>query len=185
MGAWLVVQVTVPEDLGGGLGLGEEVGEFKHKDLEEISWTASYKLVTCWESIRILSDRFLLEASTASLTTRAIGDSSGDPIETSLVPKFCETKETIFFERVLLLLSTTGMGDWVAWAIKLAIRKKIGWDWSIIEAGSTTRSVEMIAISQRTLLYSRVNSSGEPLTRSWNKEGWYEGEEEREEKDWA
>ena len=77
------------------------------------------------------------------------------------------------------------MGDWVAWAMKLAIRKKIGWDWSMIEAGSTTRLAEIIAISRRTLLYSRVNSSGEPLARSWNKEGWQKGEEEREEKDWV
>ena len=52
--------------------------------------------------------------------------------------------------------------------IKFERRMKIGTTCAIIEAGSTTLSEEITAMSFKTLLHSRVNSSGEPLERS----GW-------------
>lgn len=58
------------------------------------------------------------------------------------------------------------MGEVTDEKMKLERRIKIGTTCPIIEAGSTTLSDEITAMSLRTLLHSRVNSSGEPLARS-------------------
>ena len=58
------------------------------------------------------------------------------------------------------------MGEVTEEKMKLERRIKIGTTCPMIEAGSTTLSDEITAMSLRTLLHSRVNSSGEPLARS-------------------
>ena len=62
--------------------------------------------------------------------------------------------------------------------MKLESLMKIGTTWDMIEAGSTTRSDEITVMSLRTLLHSRVNSSGEPLARSWKEDELWEEETE-------
>ena len=66
--------------------------------------------------------------------------------------------------------------------MKLERRIKIGTTCPIIEAGSTTLSDEITAMSLRTWPHSRVNSSGEPLARSGVVDtlGERRGEEEGE-----
>lgn len=74
--------------------------------------------------------------------------------------------------------STIGIGEEVVEKMKLESLIKIGTNWAIIEAGSMTQLEEITVMSLRTLLYSCVNSSGEPLKRSWKEDKlWKEGTE--------